>query len=124
MGQGRRHHAVWRRIVLIAAAIQGITPDVCDLASTKSTMLLYPILAPDAAAAPGGDEWPDDVCALPLLSRGWLRGKKPEPTRLPGLTTAESPRQALPDDESQPASPVAIPVRFPRLILTLCRLLC
>jgi hypothetical protein len=123
MGQGRRLHAVWRRVLLIAVVIQGITPDVYDLASTRSFALLCPILAPEDAAAPSGDEWPDDVCELPLLSQSWLKGQEGA-TQLPGFITAGSARQILPGDTDRPARPVAVPRRFPRLIHALCRLLC
>jgi hypothetical protein len=123
MGQGRGLHAVWQRILLIAVAIQGITPDVYDLASTHSFVLVCPTLAPDDAAAPGGDEWPDDVCELPRLSQTWLRGQE-EATQLLGLITAGSPRQLLPGEEDRPARPVAVPVRLPHLIHALCRFLC
>jgi hypothetical protein len=123
MGQGRRLQAVWRPIVLIAVAVQGITPDGYDLASTKSFALLCPILAPEDAAAPSEDEWPDDVCELPLLSQGWLIGQE-EGMQLLGHIAAGSARQVLPGDKDRPARPVAVPLRSPRLIHALCRLLC
>jgi hypothetical protein len=47
MGQGRRFPHFWRCIILIATAIQGITPDPQDLASLKLLRMICPILGPD-----------------------------------------------------------------------------
>jgi hypothetical protein len=61
MCHGRPCRSFWLYLLLIAAAIQGVTPDAQDLASLNSFFLLCPSLA-DAENLAGNDELPDEVC--------------------------------------------------------------
>ena len=61
MCQGRRCHSVWLYFLLIAVAIQGVTPDARDLASMNSLLLFCPALA-DSRDLAGEDGLPDEVC--------------------------------------------------------------
>ena len=61
MCQGRLCHSVWLYFVLIAIAIQGVTPDAQDLASIKSLWLFCPALAGSRHLA-AEDGLPDEVC--------------------------------------------------------------
>ena len=123
MGQGRQIQSLGQRILLIAVAIQGITPDPDDLASSRSVLVLCPALADDDAGR-GVDDWPDDACAVPPLNLGWPKRQKAEEPRLAGLRTAPSPGPILPGDDPRLVSQAGIPVRFPRIIHALCRLIC
>jgi hypothetical protein len=123
MGQGRRVQSLCRRILLIAVAIQGITPDAADLAPAQSLMLLGPALAADEADR-GVDEGPDEACTVPPIPvSGPKRPRAEEPPRADFLA-AQPPGQALPGDDPRLVSRASIPVRFPRIIHSLCRLLC
>jgi hypothetical protein len=61
MGQGRRFPHFWRCIILIATAIQGITPDPQDLASLKLLRMICPMVGSDLELQ-AEDESVDDVC--------------------------------------------------------------
>jgi hypothetical protein len=61
MCQGRLCHRVSFCFLLIAVAIQGVTPDAQDLASLKSLLLFCPALANSIDLA-GEDGLPDEVC--------------------------------------------------------------
>jgi hypothetical protein len=94
MCQGRLCHPVWFYFLLIAAAIQGVTPDARDLASLNALVLLCPALA-DSRNLTGEDGLPDEVCgpARPHISMG-LRGRT-EPNDLAddllGITDQHDP---------------------------------
>src|SRR5262245_45133476 len=98
MGQGKWVQSLGQRLLLIAVAIQGITPDADDLASTKALVLLCPVLASDEVSG-GGDEWPDDACDLPPLHLGWPRRQQAEEPLLAGLLTTQFPGQIRPGDD-------------------------
>ena len=63
MGQGRLNPTCCRSILLIAMAIQGLTPDLHDLASSTVLYLVGPNLV-KGSAFHLEDESPDDVCEL------------------------------------------------------------
>ena len=75
MCQGRLCHSVWLYCLLIAVAIQGVTPDAQDLASINALLMFCPALA-DSRDLAGEDGLPDEVCgpAQPQMSVG-LRGR-------------------------------------------------
>jgi hypothetical protein len=61
MGEGTLRRSICLQLLLIAAAIQGATPDAQDLASTKPLWLLCRLVAsPDTLS--DDDQLPDDVC--------------------------------------------------------------
>src|SRR5262249_23407864 len=123
MGQGRRIQSVYRRILLIAVAIQGITPGAADLASARSLVLLCPALPHDEACR-GGALWPDEACTVsPIRVNGPKRqwAKDPPPA---DFLASQPPVQALPGDRPRLVGRASIPVRSPRIIHSLCRLLC
>jgi hypothetical protein len=61
MSQGRLSRSFWLQFLLVVLAIQGITPDAQDLASSQALRLFAPILT-DFDTPVQEDEWPDDVC--------------------------------------------------------------
>jgi hypothetical protein len=61
MGQGRRFVYFWLCIVLIATAMQGITPDAQDLASLNLLRMISPVLGSDFGS-PGEDGPTAEVC--------------------------------------------------------------
>jgi hypothetical protein len=75
MCQGRLCHSVWLYFLLIATAIQGVTPDAHDLASINALLWLCPALA-DSRDLDGEDGLPDEVCGPAQPEKGvGLRGK-------------------------------------------------
>ena len=114
---------MYRRILLIAVAIQGITPDAADLASARLLVLLCPALADDEAC-PGVDEWPDQACTVPPIRVGGTKPPKVEEPPRDDVLAAQPPGQALPGDDPGLVGRASIPVRSPRIIHSLCRLLC
>jgi hypothetical protein len=61
--QARQFHSVCFHLLLIATAIQGVTPDAQDIASLNALRLLCPALAGSNALA-SDDGLPDEVCGL------------------------------------------------------------
>jgi hypothetical protein len=61
MGQGRLYQAICLHILLIASAIQAVTPDAQDLASLNPLRILCRSLAERDTLA-DDDELPDDAC--------------------------------------------------------------
>ena len=92
MGQGRRFPHFWRCIILIATAIQGITPDPQDLASVRLLRMICPVLGSDFGS-PGEDESMADACEPLRMDQGsrirQVASKIPLPGRLPIRTCPE-----------------------------------
>ena len=61
MSQGRLSGLRCVQFLLVAVAIQGITPDAQDLASIHALLVIAPILN-DFDSPTQQDEWPDDIC--------------------------------------------------------------
>ena len=61
MSQGRLLPTTGVQLLLVALAIQGVTPDGHDLASNQALRVLAPVFN-DENPPIGQDEWPDDVC--------------------------------------------------------------
>jgi hypothetical protein len=81
MGQGRLFHPICLHFLLIATAIQGVTPDAHDLASIKALCLFCPALA-DSSSLGDDDDLPDDVCRpaqseMDLTTRGRANSDDP-----------------------------------------------
>jgi hypothetical protein len=62
MGQGRHSSYRFWGVLLIAVAIQGITPDSEDVASPRAILLLSANFSDHSFQ--NEDEWPDDVCEV------------------------------------------------------------
>ncbi len=126
MCQGRRCHSVWLYFLLIAVAIQGVTPDARDLASMNSLLLFCPALA-DSRDLAGEDGLPDEVCepAESEMGVGLRGGLEPNDlaNRLWGATDQYDP---LPFDLRARRSHAGgrKHSRTDDLIYALCRLKC
>jgi hypothetical protein len=92
MGQGTLLPSLSRGLLLVVMAIQGLTPDLNDLASPLAMILICPSLV-DVALFQVEDDSPDDVCELtePVLSRGLLASAHHLPPT--GLTMSVLPFQ-------------------------------
>ena len=92
MGQGRRFPHFWRCIILIAAAIQGITPDPQDLASLKLLRMICPMVGADVESHED-HESAGDVCEPLQMDRGsrirQLARKTPRRGRIAIITCPE-----------------------------------
>jgi hypothetical protein len=113
------------RIVLIALAIQGITPDGNDLASINTLKLLCPSLI-DADQMLDEDEFPDDVCEP--VQRGIDSGRCQRTDRnelvYAGAAAAESQLGTTRSGSPPFAARRAMLNRMGALIDSLCRLNC
>jgi hypothetical protein len=123
---GRRSHSFWLYPLLIALAIQGVTPDAQDLASLNALYLLCPYLT-DSENLAGNDALPDDVCgpAQPELIR-FLRdgGEFGGVLRLPVFSTNAHLMLATPVATLRASSRGGTDWRLHGLINRLCRLQC
>ena len=125
MCHGRLCHSVWLYFLLIAIAIQGVTPDARDLASGNALLLFCPALA-DSRDLTGEDGLPDEVCgpAQPELGVG-SRGRSETndlANRLSGTTDQLHPlpiHHGALRSHAQGKHP-----RMDELITALCRLKC
>lgn len=123
MGQGRRLPALGQGILLIAVAIQGITPDAHDLASTRSIVLLCPDLV-DPDAGRDLDDGPDDACTPMLLHLGWPRRQTAADPRLPHVLLTPPPGRILSGADPRPVTRPGSSARVPHMIQSTCRLRC
>jgi len=123
MGQGRRSQSVCRRILLIAVAIQGISPDARDLVSTKAICVMCPMLADDLPIS-DEDDSPDDVCELLRLDRGGETYRKADDATFRTIPEVDFLRPTLAGGPSGRACHGGIDERSIRLIHSLCRLVC
>jgi hypothetical protein len=69
MGQGMDSRHFWRCILLIAAAVQGITPDPQDLASLQLLRVIGPMLGVELGSTEG-QESAVDVCEPIQVNHG------------------------------------------------------
>jgi hypothetical protein len=123
MGQGRHFRHFWRCIILIAAAIQGITPDPQDLASLQLFRVICPMLGVELGSTEG-HESTAEVCEPLRLDQGSRirhgAGKLPLPG---GIQIAVGPPSFSPDDQPV-ASHRKEDLRPHGLIPPPCRLRC
>jgi hypothetical protein len=130
MNKGSRPRATCLGIVMIALAIQAITPDAHDLTSFSISRIIQSILsdslAPAEGAAPSEDDSPDktddDVCSPTSAGmRIALRRPTSSPRPLSMSTLCELPNRPT---LRHPSCPIGGAARGGELILTLCRLTC
>jgi hypothetical protein len=125
MGQGRRSQAFCLHILLIALAIQGITPDSNDLASINALKLFCPRLT-DADQMVDEDEFPDDVCEPVRVQIDLGRCQLADLDGLPfaRFATAEAQMGRVKSDALQFVARRGTLTRIDGLIHSLCRLKC
>ena len=125
MSQGRLSQLPCLQVLLIALAIQGITPDAQDLASVNAVRIFCPILT-ELDTASQQDEWPDDVC-VPVRSGArlafpQLRIRDKLPTFEPAMTEARF--QPIDLASSRFAAHQGRCASIIDLTCSLCRLIC
>jgi hypothetical protein len=86
MGQGRQFAYFWLCIVLVATAMQGITPDAQDLASLKLLRMICSTLGSDFGS-PGEDEPAPEVCEPFRMDQGARNPQGANEIPPPGLIT-------------------------------------
>jgi hypothetical protein len=125
MSQGRLFRLPCLQVLLIAFAVQGITPDAQDLASINALRIFCPILNKFDTAA-DQDEWPDDVCE-PVHSGAGL--SFPQPRDRSGTSAFELAMTEARFRPIEPPSHRFMPAQanlatMADLTCSLCRLLC
>ena len=125
MCQGRLYHSVCLHFLLIAIAIQGVTPDPQDLASNNCLRLFCPALG-DPNALADDDGMPDDVC-VPAASEieSLLHGRSESldpPCRM--CPSTEFDPLAVHLRAARPGQRVGNQARSDQLIYSVCRLNC
>lgn len=125
MGQGRLYTSICLHLLLIATAIQGVTPDPQDLASIKPLWLICRILAgPDPMS--DDDRLPDDVCEPMSAEMSAVMRHPADSARtvnLPRLVT-ERLLTACQSDVARSSTDGRTNAAGDGLIYTLCRLIC
>jgi hypothetical protein len=138
---------IWLWITLVAAAVQGVTPDANDLASLSLPLIVGVIWEgcvepPDSPAPSGGDDLgretaPDDFDSWVSIRMtgngtpgeyyapsGLGHRRVPRSLRFPGTSPHGGALFSLQSRSHRP-SKVPVPTRLDRmLILSLCRLSC
>jgi hypothetical protein len=124
MGQGRLSHIVWLHVLLIATAIQGLTPDAHDLASIKALWLFCPVLA-EANCLADDDGLPDEVCG-PARSAANLifRTGKSREVPYPAFASTDSFLPTFQTNALRSISRHPFSARIDDLIYSLCRINC
>jgi hypothetical protein len=126
MGQGRLCHSFWLYSVLIAVAIQAVTPDAHDLASMNALLLFCPTLAGSRDLA-DDDGLPDEVCGPAQSEMGVASRGKAEASELASTlwvsTDLKDPLASQPGALRSHARSGNHP-RLYELIYSLCRLRC
>jgi hypothetical protein len=124
MGQGRLSHTICLQFLLIASAIQGVTPDARDLASIKALWLFCPVLA-EANSLADDDGLPDEVCG-PAQSAANLifRTAKSGDVSHPASASTESLLPTLQSSARRSVYRHRCSARIDDLIYALCRINC
>jgi hypothetical protein len=124
MGQGRLSHTICLQFLLIASAIQGVTPDAKDLASIKALWFFCPVLA-EANSLADDDGLPDDVCE-PVRSAAdlMIRTAKPGDVPYPSFASTDSLLPAFQTNALRSVSRHCFSAKIDELIYTLCRINC
>jgi hypothetical protein len=124
MGQGRLSHTIWLQFLLIASAIQGVTPDAHDLASIKALRLFCPLLA-NAGTLADDDGLPDEVCG-PIQAAAHLiiRAAKLRNVAHPAFASTESLLPTLQSASMRLVWRHHVSARIDDLAYCLCRINC
>jgi hypothetical protein len=104
-------------------AIQGLTPDMHDLASSRAFCLLCPHLV-TYSAFPLEDDSPDDVCELVQATQCQERFRESDNLGPAGLATAEGSQETAWFPTAPPCFDSRIVPHTLPLIDQLCRLTC
>jgi hypothetical protein len=123
MGQGKQSHSHLLSILLIALAIQGITPDAKDIVSPRAFYVLCPSVAKDQAFQ-DEDDSPDDACELVHSNSNRLARTQPEKLRSSDLPPVEAYWTLLQVHTRQHIRHGWLDESPLRLIHSLCRLRC
>ncbi len=123
MGQGRLNPSYCRRILLIAMAIQGLTPDLHDLASSTVLRLLCPYLV-SGSAFQLDDDSPDDVCEVVRPTQSQERFRETDQLGTAGLAIVEGFQESAWFPTTRPRLAGRIVPHSLPLIEHLCRLTC
>jgi hypothetical protein len=123
MGQGRLSRTICLQFLLVASAIQGITPDAQDLGSVKALCLFCPVLT-DAGPSDDDDGLPDEVSGPAQSAALIIRMARPGDVAFPAFASTDPllpPIQsnALRSNSRRPCS-----ARINDLIYSLCRINC
>ena len=124
MSHGRLSRTICLQFLLIASAIQGITPDAQDLGSIKALRLFCPLLA-DVNSLAEDDGLPDEVCgpaqsAVALFIRLATSGDLTHPA----FASIESILPACQEHAVRSVTRHSCSARIADLIYTLCRINC
>jgi hypothetical protein len=112
-----------RTLLLIVSAIQGITPDARDIASSLAMRILSQSL-PSPCGVADQDDSPDEICDVVHDSRTWVVRKREAATR-PAHFAAPGAFAECPTREIAPGrSSIAEMGPGHDLSLKLCRLVC
>ncbi len=125
MGQGRLYTSICLHLLLIATAIQGVTPDPQDLASIKPLWLVCRVLAsPDPLS--DDDRLPDDVCepmSAEISAVMRHQADSAQTVKLPRLVT-ERLLTVCQSGAARSSADGRTNLAGDGLIFTLCRLIC
>ena len=124
MRQGRLVHAICLRLLLIACAIQGVTPDAHDLASIKALWLFCPVLA-EANSLADDDGLPDEVCGRDESATDlMIRTAKSREASYPAFASTDSFLPTFQTNALRSISRHRFSARIDDLIYSLCRINC
>jgi hypothetical protein len=123
MGQGIRSQLISIHILLIVTAIQGLTPDLHDLASERTVHLLCPIPDPSGNCE-DVDPSADDVSGLMEFGQGLLGFMRRNCLADSQFVSAGSAKRMSKIDALQVASRGGTPLRIHGLVFLVCRLTC
>jgi hypothetical protein len=124
MGQGRLSHTICLQFLLIASAIQGVTPDAQDLASIKALRLFCPLLA-EAKSLADDDGLPDDVCGpAQSAANSIIRTAKSRDIPHAAFASTESLLPAFQSSALRSGSRRRYSAMIDNLLYSLCRFNC
>jgi hypothetical protein len=124
MGRGRLLQSLGLRILLVALALQAVTPDPYDLVSVNTLRLFCPFLADSDFRLE--DEMPDDVCEPRPSDSNCVLRQYAAADFLPFATLAPSISDLVTSasETHQLGAPPGATALPERLIHSLCRLRC
>jgi hypothetical protein len=123
MGQGRLSRAIGLQCLLVASAIQGITPDAQDLGSAKALWLFCPVLA-DAGSLADDDGLPDEVCGPAQAAALIIRMARSGDVAYPAFASTEPLLPTIQTNALRSNSRRRCSARINNLIYSLCRINC